>query len=267
MAVTDEAIEKIKAMILSGELKPGDRLPVEKTLAQRLGLSRNSLREAIRALSVLRVLETRQGAGTFVTSLAPGLVLEAVSFIVNFHDPHTAIDFLEVRRVLEAEAAARAATRIGPAEIEELRELNGRIRAIANGAGDPERLIKVDRQFHARVAAACGNLALAALTDMLGGQTAPARSLRLVAHASTAASAVAEHDDIIDALAAGNAERARLRAAVHILNLEDWLMREVEPPNAAPSRGTPPGTPPADGPRVVQQAGAHHAPSPRDPVP
>ena len=230
MAVTDEAIEKIKAMILSGELKPGDRLPVEKTLAQRLGLSRNSLREAIRALSVLRVLETRQGAGTFVTSLAPGLVLEAVSFIVNFHDPRTAIDFLEVRRILEAEAAARAANRISPGEIEELRDLNDRIRSIANdGPVDTERLVHVDRQFHARIAAASGNLALAALTDMLGGQTAPARSLRLAVHANTAASAVAEHDDIIAALAAGNAERARLRAAVHILNLEEWLLQEVEP--------------------------------------
>ena len=108
MAVTDEAIEKIKAMIVSGELKPGDRLPVEKILASRLGLSRNSLREAVRALGVLRVLETRQGAGTFVTSLAPGLVLEAVSFIVNFHDPATAIHFLEVRRLLDSEVAARA---------------------------------------------------------------------------------------------------------------------------------------------------------------
>jgi DNA-binding FadR family transcriptional regulator len=229
MAVTDEAIEKIKAMILSGELRPGDRLPVEKTLAERLGLSRNSLREAIRALSVLRVLETRQGAGTFVTSLAPGLVLEAVSFIVNFHDHHTAIHFLEVRRVLEAEAAARASTRMSPQDIEELHELNERIRAIAAQIPvDSELLIDVDRQFHSRIAAASGNPALAALTDMLGGQTAPARTLRLVVHASTATSALAEHDEIIAALAAGDAERARVRAAVHVLNLEDWLLQEVQ---------------------------------------
>jgi GntR family transcriptional regulator, transcriptional repressor for pyruvate dehydrogenase complex len=231
MAVTDEAIEKIKAMILSGELRPGDRLPVEKTLAQQLGLSRNSLREAVRALSVLRVLETRQGAGTFVTSLAPGLVLEAVSFIVNFHDPHTAIHFLEVRQVLEAEAAARAATRMGPAGIEELRALNDQIRAIAAETPiPPGRLVDVDRLFHSRIAAASGNPALAALTDMLGGETAPVRSLRLVAHASTAASAVAEHEQIIAALTAKDAERARMRAAVHVLNLEEWLLKEVEPP-------------------------------------
>lgn len=229
MAVTDAAIEKIKAMILSGELRPGDRLPVEKTLAQQLGLSRNSLREAIRALTLLRVLETRQGAGTFVTNLAPGLVLEAVSFIVNFHDPHTAIHFLEVRRVLDAEAAARASTRMGPDDIAELRELNEKMRRIGEEApNDAERLVEVDRQFHARISAASGNPALAALADMLGGQTTPARSLRLAMHASTAASATAEHDDIIDAIAAGDAERARMRAGVHVLNLEDWLLTEVE---------------------------------------
>jgi GntR family transcriptional regulator, transcriptional repressor for pyruvate dehydrogenase complex len=237
VAVTDEAIEKIKAMILSGELRPGDRLPVEKTLAQRLGLSRNSLREAIRALSVLRVLETKQGAGTFVTSLAPGLVLEAVSFIVNFHDPHTAIHFLDVRRVLESEATARACARLRPEEIEELRALNAQIRAIAATVPiDAVRLVDIDRQFHSRITAAAGNPALAALTDMLGGQTAPVRSLRLVVHESTAASAVAEHEEIIAALAVGDVERARLRAAVHVLNLEDWLLREVGSPRA-PSPG------------------------------
>ena len=178
------------------------------------------------------MLETRHGAGTFVTSLAPGLVLDAVSFIVNFHDPRTAIDFLEVRRLLEAEVAGRAATRISPAEIDELREVNNRIRAIAGKRPiDIERMIGVDRQFHAQIAAASGNSALAALTDMLGGQTAPARSLRLAVHASTAGSAVAEHDQIVEALAAGDSERARLRAAVHVLSLEDWVLQELETDN------------------------------------
>ena len=64
MALTDEAIERIKEMIVSGELRPGDRLPKEADLAERLGLSRNSLREAVKALSLIRVLDVRQGDGT-----------------------------------------------------------------------------------------------------------------------------------------------------------------------------------------------------------
>ena len=79
MAVTDEAIEKIKAMIVAGELAPGDRLPPEKELSERLGLSRNSMREAVKALEVIRVLDVRRGDGTYVTSLEPHLLLEAIS--------------------------------------------------------------------------------------------------------------------------------------------------------------------------------------------
>ena len=75
MAVTDEAILKIKDMIVSGELGPGDRLPPEKELSERLGLSRSSMREAVKALEVIRVLDVRRGDGTYVTSLEPRLLL------------------------------------------------------------------------------------------------------------------------------------------------------------------------------------------------
>ena len=71
VAVTDEAIERIKSMIVSGELQPGDRLPREDELAAELGLSRSSLREAVRALALVRILDVRQGDGTYVTSLSP----------------------------------------------------------------------------------------------------------------------------------------------------------------------------------------------------
>src|SRR5690348_18361051 len=71
--VTEGAIDKIRERIVSGAWGPGDRLPRESELAAELGLSRNSLREAVRALSQLRVLEVRQGDGTYVSSLEPGL--------------------------------------------------------------------------------------------------------------------------------------------------------------------------------------------------
>ena len=100
MAVTDEAIEKIKEMIIKGRLRPGDRLPKEADLAAELGLSRSSLREAVRALSLIHVLDVRQGDGTYVTSLEPARLLEAMSFVVDFHRDDTVLEFLEVRRIL-----------------------------------------------------------------------------------------------------------------------------------------------------------------------
>jgi DNA-binding FadR family transcriptional regulator len=71
MALTDEAIERIKEMIVSGDLRPGDRLPNEADLAGRLGLSRNSLREAVRALSLMRVLDVRQATVRTSPACAP----------------------------------------------------------------------------------------------------------------------------------------------------------------------------------------------------
>src|SRR5213596_2528676 len=111
-SVTDDAIDKIRERIVSGAWGPGDRLPKESELAAQLGLSRNSLREAVRALSQLRVLEVRQGDGTYVSSLEPGLLLESTGFISHLLLGETAVALYEVRRILEAAAAALAAARI-----------------------------------------------------------------------------------------------------------------------------------------------------------
>src|SRR5690348_4672191 len=157
LAVTDEAIEKIKAMITSGALRAGDRLPREADLAAELGLSRSSLREAVRALSLVNILDVRRGDGTYVTSLEPRLLLEALSFIVDFHRDDTMLEFLRVRRILEPAATAMAAERITAEESEGLRDLLDSI------GPDPaaEELVANDLEFHRRIVACAGNSGLA----------------------------------------------------------------------------------------------------------
>src|SRR5689334_17080176 len=123
MAVTDEAIAKIRELIRSGGLNPGDRLPPEKELSSSLGLSRNSLREAVKALELINVLDVRRGDGTYVTNLRPGAAMEAMSFVLELQRDESILDLLEVRRVLEGAAGARAAARITTAELRELRDL------------------------------------------------------------------------------------------------------------------------------------------------
>src|SRR5437660_10932466 len=122
-SVTDDAIDKIRELIVSGAWGPGDRLPEESELAAQLGLSRNSLREAVRALSQLPVLEVRQGDGTDVSSLEPGLLLESTGFISHLLLGETAVALYVVRRILEAVAASLFAGRIDPSENVELRRL------------------------------------------------------------------------------------------------------------------------------------------------
>ena len=87
MSQTDVVVYRIKKMILDGELAPGDKLPIEKDLAPRLGVSRSSLREGVRALSIMGVLETRQGAGMFVTALDASLLLAPMGFVVDLQQP------------------------------------------------------------------------------------------------------------------------------------------------------------------------------------
>src|SRR3954468_13891074 len=107
-------------MIVSGELRPGDRLPKEADLAERLGLSRNSLREAVRALSLIRILDVRQGDGTYVTSLQPEVLLDTVGFILAFLREDSVLHMFEVRRILEPAATAIAASRMTDAQLAEL---------------------------------------------------------------------------------------------------------------------------------------------------
>ncbi|CAM5567762.1 GntR family transcriptional regulator [Streptomyces spiroverticillatus] len=219
MAVTDEAIERIKAMIVSGALRPGDRLPKESELAAELGLSRNSLREAVRALSLIRILDVRQGDGTYVTSLDPQLLLEAVSFVVDFHRDDTVLEFLAVRRILEPAATALACGLLGDAELDALEE---QLTALGE-APSVEELVAADLEFHRSIVRGSGNSVLCSLLDGLSGPTTRARIWRGLTQEDAISRTLHEHRAILAALRARDAEAARSWATVHIASVEQWL--------------------------------------------
>ncbi|MET9365939.1 FCD domain-containing protein [Streptomyces sp. NPDC006632] len=219
MAVTDEAIEKIKDMILSGALRPGDRLPRESELAAELGLSRNSLREAVRALSLIRVLDVRQGDGTYVTSLDPRLLLGAMSFVVDIHRDDTALEFLAVRRVLEPAATAMAAAHITEPQLD---ALTSGLDALGGSPAVAE-LAAADLAFHRDIRAASGNSVLCCLLDGLSGPATRARIWRGLAEEEAVGRTLGEHRAILSALRDRDAEAARSWATVHIAGVETWL--------------------------------------------
>ncbi|MBD0419614.1 FadR family transcriptional regulator [Streptomyces sp. TRM S81-3] len=219
MAVTDEAIEKIKAMIVSGALRPGDRLPKESELAAELGLSRNSLREAVRALSLTRILDVRQGDGTYVSSLDPQLLLEALSFVVDFHRDDTVLEFLAVRRILEPAATALAASRISEAQLD---ELDARLDALGDEPS-VEELVACDLEFHRGIVRNSGNSVLCSLLDGLSGPTTRARVWRGLTQRDAVGRTLHEHRAILGALRDRDAEAARSWATVHIASVEQWL--------------------------------------------
>ena len=222
MGAIETTIDKIKRMLVDGELRPGDKLPVEKDLAASLGVSRNTLREAVRALTSLKVLQTRQGDGTYVTSLQPALLLDGMGFVADLHRQDGELHFLHVRRLLEPEATALAVGRLSDADLAALAELLAEADAIVRARSfDHEGLMVNDRTFHTLITSRCGNPVLAALVENASGHTVRARLWRGRVDPSADKRTVAEHRMIYQAIVEGDGERARLRAAAHILGVED----------------------------------------------
>lgn len=223
MAVTDDAVEKLRAMILEGTLKPGDRLPKEADLAATLGLSRNSLREAVRALSMVRILDVRQGDGTYVSSLAADSLVEALTFILEFHRDASVLELLEVRRVLEPAVCARAANLATDDDIHALEA----VLAKSSASSPVDDLVNADLEFHRTIAKCCGNPVLASLAESLSGPTQRARIWRGMTEEGALERTLREHAAILDAIRRHDAEIAAAWAAVHIGGVEDWLRENL----------------------------------------
>jgi DNA-binding FadR family transcriptional regulator len=225
MSVTDDAILKIKRLIITGRVGPGEKLPRESELAAQLGLSRSSLREAVRALALIGVLNTRQGDGTYVTSLGPQLLLEATSFVADFLQDHRALlELLEVRRLLEPTATALAAVRISEPELSRLLECRRRM----DSASTVEELVEADDEFHNVIVDATGQATLASLIKSLAGRTLRARIWRGLADEGVLEQTKRAHAAIYRAIEDGDAELARAAATMHITEVEFWFRSRLK---------------------------------------
>jgi GntR family transcriptional regulator, transcriptional repressor for pyruvate dehydrogenase complex len=221
VALTDEAIEKIRQMIVTGRVGPGEKLPSETDLAAELGLSRSSLREAVRALSLVKVLEVRRGDGTYATSLEPSLLLETLGFIAGVHRDDTVLQFLEVRRALEPAATALAAMRMPAAALAGLAAVLGP--AGANATATATEFVAAETEFHRRIAAGSGNPVLASLAGSMSMPTARTRLWRRVTEPGALERTLAEHRAIYGAIAGRDPDLARSWATAHIGGIESRL--------------------------------------------
>ena len=225
LSQTDVVLQGIKSMITSGQLAAGSRLPVEKDLALTLGVSRGSLREGVRALCIMGVLETRQGDGTYVTSLDSSLLLAPMGFMIDMQTAEHRRDLHGVRRILESEAAARAALHISGEQLREADEILESMRPLvfADPVTDHETLIAQDVAFHPVIAKAADNGALAALIDALADRTFVARRAIGEFHEDQVRRAYDEHGAILGALRQHEPDRARLLMSHHLLTVEDFI--------------------------------------------
>jgi GntR family transcriptional repressor for pyruvate dehydrogenase complex len=232
--VTQDAIETIRDLIATGQWGPGTRLPRETDLAAQLGLSRNSLREAVRALSLARVLEVRQGDGTYVSSLEAEELFQPTLSATNLMQGRTVLELFEVRRMLEPEAAAMAALR---ANDDVVRELRAELDAMFAAGDRAEDLVAADTAFHDVIARAPGNGVLRALLRSLSTSTVRARLWHGISDRNALDVAREEHARIYHAIAAGDVDLARAAAIVHIASNEAWLRDHLGPADDVPLNG------------------------------
>ncbi len=156
----DRATKTLERDILEGNYKPGDRLPSERVLSLRYGVSRSILREGIRHLAGLGLVRTEAQSGTYVTDYRSEASLEFLLYLLDNNEPLDPEIFRavnELREILEAGCAARSAARSTP---DRVRELRAALEALRAAEGDPERLAARDYEFHALFVEQAENLAL-----------------------------------------------------------------------------------------------------------
>jgi GntR family transcriptional regulator, transcriptional repressor for pyruvate dehydrogenase complex len=225
---TEAAIIAIRRLITDGTLPPGTRLPAEPQLAAQLSLSRNTLREAVRALITARVLDVRRGDGTYVTSLEPQLLLDGIGFAVELMQDERALELLELRRILEPGATALAAMRARP---EDLAEIGRRLAEMERSHGEVR--IKQDIEFHGRIASAAGNETLATMLTGVSGKTVHARIWHGTLDKQADARAHEDHQTIYAALIDRDPMLAASAATVHVANTERWYRQMLDADTAA----------------------------------
>ena len=209
-----EIVDQIQQQILSGALKPGDQIPAERDLADRFGVSRTAVREAIKSLTEKGLIEVFVGRGTFVTTLSPDRVVESMTLLLR-NQPHNVASLHEVRELLEVPTARLAAERRSDEHLDRMRALATEMyeeRAV------PARLIDSDTEFHIEVARATGNPVLVLLTQTV---VALLRSERIYRDdwASMLPGALDQHQEIIDAIADRDGDRAAAAMSDHLAHV------------------------------------------------
>ncbi|NDD63924.1 MAG: FadR family transcriptional regulator [Acidobacteria bacterium] len=216
--ITEQVLRRIKELLISGELAAGSRLPSERILAERLEISRPSLRAALKALSVIGIIRSRPGSGTFIVDSIPAVFTEPIHFLTLINRTST-VELFEARAIIEGGLAELAAGRADPEDIARMR---GEIVAMEVARKDPTLLIEHDMRFHQAVARAADNQLMTGVMETLTGLLHSKR-LQTVFNQSNVDIAIAGHRRIADAIEDGDGARAKLMLEAHLSEtLRHW---------------------------------------------
>jgi DNA-binding FadR family transcriptional regulator len=219
MTVMMTALDGLRQMISSGELQPGQRFPPEGDLCTRLDVSRSSLREAVRVLATLGVIEVRHGSGTYVSRLDPADVVRGFSLTVDLLPLDGLLQLFEIRRVLEGNAAAQAAARASDDLVERLSALCDEMEA----SEDVSAMSALDDRFHEAICVAAGNPTVTSLMAVFRSRGRHYKIFDSDPSAPVKRTSDEGHRAIVAAIARRDPAAATAAAASHVARTEFWL--------------------------------------------
>ncbi|AKA69613.1 MULTISPECIES: FadR/GntR family transcriptional regulator [Clostridium] len=211
--VYEQVIEQIKNMIIDGTLKKGDKLPSERELVEHLQVSRTSIREALRALQIIGLVECRQGEGNYIRESFENSLFEPLSMMFMLQKSSSS-EIMEIRKIIEVETAALAAQRITDEELKHMKVLLDSI----NSNNEVDN-VKIDKEFHYKVAKASRNYLiiniLNAISSLMDEVIKDARRRILVDEANREV-LFKQHDDIYKGLKSRNPKKASEAMKKHL---------------------------------------------------
>lgn len=218
-ALPEDIVNKLLALLKEKKLQPGDRLPSERELAERLQVSRPSLREALRALSIMHVVETRQGSGTYISSLEPERLVEHLDFVFALADS-TYLSLFEARKVVEVGICGLAAERI---TAEEIARLEACLERSLPGLTNAEIYFQADVELHEIITEAASSPILSRIMTSISHLALASRQ-RTSVLPGIAQQVIEDHRAIVYALKRHDPDAARQAMYQHLEHVEQRLL-------------------------------------------
>jgi GntR family transcriptional repressor for pyruvate dehydrogenase complex len=207
--LTENVVRQLKDCVRRRIITPGERLPPERELAALLKISRGSLRQALKALQVMGVLNVVQGSGAYLADRAEAILRDPEGLLVPLRG-HSFAEMYEARRAMEAESAASAALRASEQDVEKMR---AEIRSMHATGSHVRKFVSHDNAFHHHIAVASGNSVSIWFIDLL--QNVLAKGQLIHARSEQMQSSIAEHQAILAAIEAHDPESARKEMLAH----------------------------------------------------
>ncbi len=217
--VYEHVVDQIQKQIFNGELSKGDKLPPERELTTQLGVSRTSVREALRALEVTGLIESRQGEGNFISGTLENTLLEPLTamFMLNKGKPR---DILELRTILEVKAAELAALRISDLQSIELEHLLNEL----SDATLEARKSELDTQLHYYIGEITGNVLISNILNIISTMMemfVQTSRRKILENPNNQELLFKHHEDIVKAIISKDPEKAKAAMLAHMTMVDD----------------------------------------------